>query len=562
MHDLILHNGHVITLDPSSRIVEGLAVKAGKIVAVGASAEVRQGEGPNTECIDLEGKTCVPGFFDAHAHMDREGLKSQGGIRIKGQDSIKDIIDVVAKAASHTPTGEWIITMPMELSRENHLDRYISSETQLKEGRYPTRHDLDVVAPKHPVYIRSVWGWWSKPPFPSVANTLALELAGVTRDTQSPYRTEIMKDKLGDPTGVFIEHNRAPILEYTLLSCVPRFTYEDRVASARMGSAAYAAAGTTSVYEGHGLTPNLINAYQRAYKEDHLSVRVHATLSIPTAMLGNTRIQNHLNQWSIINRDCGSGDNHFRCEGLTLDLGDPEIAKIIARSYPYEQWSGHFYQSIPYTRLVEIGTMAAQLDIRVACLVCYELEEVLCAFEEINKIVPIWDKRWVLVHLVSATNEQLIRIKELGLVVTVTPNFMYEASTRFGLDELGHQGTPIAALVDNSIPVALSSDNVPVSMLWSMWEALARWDNDSKSKLGPSNLSREQALKLICQSGHIIGWNEDNFGSLEIGKVGDIVILDEDPLSCDEEIIKEIKIHQTFVDGQSVFARDKSLKIE
>ena len=137
---------------------------------------------------------------------------------------------------------------------------YISRPDQLTDGRFPTGHDLDAVAPDHAVYIRAVWGWWSRRPFPSVANSLALRRAGVTRDTPAPHNVEIVKDARGEPTGVFLEKNFVPVLEYTLLRDLPRFKYSDRVESVRLGARAYVAVGTTSLYEGHGLTPTVIRA--------------------------------------------------------------------------------------------------------------------------------------------------------------------------------------------------------------------------------------------------------------------------------------------------------------
>src|SRR5215475_10593453 len=164
--DLILHGGKVITLDRSSRVTQAVAVRSGHIAAVGDDAALCKEAAPATRLIDLAGRSVLPGFFDAHPHADREGLKARGGIPIAG-------------AAQTTPAGEWIVLMPMgEPPHE-----YISRPEQLIDGRFPTRHDLDAVAPDHPVYIRAVWGWWSRRPFPSVANTLALEWAGVMRDT-------------------------------------------------------------------------------------------------------------------------------------------------------------------------------------------------------------------------------------------------------------------------------------------------------------------------------------------------------------------------------------------
>jgi predicted amidohydrolase YtcJ len=103
----------------------------------------------------------------------------------------------------------------------------VSRPEELIDSRFPNRYDLDAVAPDNPVYIRAVWGWWSHRPFPSVANSLALALAGVTRHTPAPHNVEIVPDAKGEPTGVFLERNYVPILEYTLFRALPRFTQAD-----------------------------------------------------------------------------------------------------------------------------------------------------------------------------------------------------------------------------------------------------------------------------------------------------------------------------------------------
>jgi len=547
-HNLILHNGKVITLDPSSRIVGAIAIREGRISAVGASAEVLKDKGAQTRTIDLAGSTVVPGFYDGHSHMDREGLKARGGISLEGLHSVEEIVEVVRKAAETTPPGEWIVLMPMGTPKFD----YVYSPEQLREGRFPTRHDLDRVAPGHLVYIRAPWGWWAHRPFPSVANTAALKYAGVTRETPAPYNTEIEKDENGDPTGVFLDRNFGPILEYTLFQSLPRFTYEDRCAGVRLASAAYSKVGTTSGYEGHGLSPELIQAYRKLNEAGDLTVRIDTALSLPTASLTNRRVADLLYEWADLLSGQGSGDDMFRYEGVCLDAGDPEVAKIIGQHYPYVQWAGHFYQYVSHDRFVEIGVLAAKLGLRMNSLVCYDLEHVLRAYEEIDKVVSIRDRRWVIIHVIDASEQQLKRIRDLGLVATVTPNFMYLADDRFGLSELRDRGVPIRELLDADIPVALSSDNVPYSMLWTMWEALARWDNTSKSKLGESRLTREEALRMVTQTGHFITWNEDKMGTLEVGKVGDVNVLDGDPLTCPEDQIKEIGVDYTFVGGRQV----------
>jgi predicted amidohydrolase YtcJ len=145
--DLILHGGKIITLDRSSRVAQAIALRSGHIVAVGDDAALCKEAAPTTQLIDLGGRSVLPGFFDAHPHADREGLKARGGIPIAGLHSVADIIDVVKRAARTTPASEWIVLMRMgEPPHE-----YVSRPEQLAEGRFPTRHDLDAAAPDHPV---------------------------------------------------------------------------------------------------------------------------------------------------------------------------------------------------------------------------------------------------------------------------------------------------------------------------------------------------------------------------------------------------------------------------
>jgi predicted amidohydrolase YtcJ len=546
--DLVLYNGKVVTLDKSSHIFQAVGIANGRIVSVGDSEMVLRDMPPAAHRIDLAGRTVTPGFYDSHPHMDREGLKFRGGIPLDGIDSIEGILDIVRKAVATTPEGEWIVLMPMGTPPTN----YVYKPDQLVDKRFPTRNDLDKVSPKHPVYIRAPWGWWSHRPFPSIANTLAIKTAGVTRDTVMPYNTQMLKDADGEPNGIFLDRNYAPVLEYTLFRALPRFSYEDRVAGVELGAKAYVAAGTTSCYEGHGITPSIIQAYREVNARGDLPLRMTAPLSMPTAAFNDRKIGDILYAWSDRLAGRGTSEGMFRMQGICVDVGDPHVAALIGQHYPYEQWAGHFYQSLTHERFVEIGVIAARLGLRLNCLVCYDLERVLRAYEAINQQVTIRDQRWVIIHVIEATPDQLRRIKELGLFATVTPNFMYMADDRFGLDKLRDKGIPIRQLLDMGIPMALSTDNVPYSMLFTMWQALTRWDNDSKSKLGESNLGREEALRLSVQTGHMLDWNEGNSGSIEAGKVADLTVLGDNPLTCDEDQIKDISVDATIVGGKIV----------
>jgi len=551
--DFILHNGRVLTLDPARPEAQAFSVRDGRIAAVGDSADILRARGRETRILDAGGRTVTPGVFDAHPHMDREGLKARGGIAIEGLASVSEIVEAVREAASRTPAGEWIVLMPMQLAPEHGMPRYVSEPGQLAEGRFPDRRDLDAAAPDHPVLIRGIWGWWGVPPFPSVANSAALALSDVDRDTKAPHGTEIERDAAGEPTGVMRETNRAPILEYTLFGALPRFTFEDRLAAARTAPRAYNAVGTTAGFEGHGLTPAIVESYRRADETGDLTVRLTTTLSVPSGKMDDREVGDYLRGWADRIAAPGHREGNLATDGICLDFGDPNVARIIATGYPYEQWAGHFYQSVAFDRLVGIVTLAAELGIRLACI-AYDIEALLRAYEAVNAKVPIADRRWVIMHLTRATDDQLRRIKALGLIVTVTPNFMYHATTRLGLDELGAEGTPIRRVVDAGIPVALSSDNVPVSMFWAMWSALTRYAADLDTRLGESFLTRDEALSLMTKTGHLLTWDEDRRGTIAPGMDADFAVLDRDPLTCPEDEIRETRALRTFLGGEEVYS--------
>jgi predicted amidohydrolase YtcJ len=204
-------------------------------------------------------------------------------------------------------------------------------------------------------------------------------------------------------------------------------------------------------------------------------------------------------------------------------------------------------------RFVKLGIEAARLELRVNCVVSRDLEYALSAYEAIDKEVPIRDRRWVVIHVNQASDAQIRRMKALGVIATVVPGFLWMAGDRYGLDKLGGDGIPIRRMLDGGVPVALSTDGVPYSMLWTAWEAVARWDEDGQRQLGDSHLTREDALRIAAQSGHWLTWNEDRYGTLEVGKVADMVVLAEDPLSCDLDRLKDIRVERTFLGGRQVF---------
>ena len=203
--DSVLNNGKIITVDAASTIAQAIAIRGDRIVAVGSDIAMTAHVGRSTRVINLGGRNVIPGLVDAHAHMDREGLRevfpSLGPVR-----SIRDIQERIAEIARGRQPGEWIVTMPI-----GDAPYYFGVPDILAEGRWPSRQELDAAAPNNPVYIRSIWGYWRHTfPLVSCANTEALRRAGISRDTLSPVPTlTIDRDAAGDPTGVFLETNQS-----------------------------------------------------------------------------------------------------------------------------------------------------------------------------------------------------------------------------------------------------------------------------------------------------------------------------------------------------------------
>lgn len=199
--DIILSHGKIITADARFSIAESVAIRAGRFIAVGDDGVVQRHAAPHTRHIALDGRAVLPGLIDGHAHMDREGLKDVFP-SLAGCRSIAAIQARIAELAKDRRPGEWIVTMPV-----GEPPFYWDLPESLAEGRWPTRAELDDAAPRNPVYIRPIWGFWRHSlPLVSLANSMALKLAGITRETAPPHPSvTIRKDAAGEPDGVIIE---------------------------------------------------------------------------------------------------------------------------------------------------------------------------------------------------------------------------------------------------------------------------------------------------------------------------------------------------------------------
>lgn len=549
--DWILTNGNVLTGNRRSPRAPGVAIGGGRILALGTAADLRRWRGRRTRRVELAGATVIPGIVDAHAHMDREGLRFLYP-SLESCRSIADIKTLIRSLAARRPAGEWIVTMPVGAP-----PFYLGVADCLAERRMPDRRDLDDAAPDHPVYIRGIWGFWNQPPIFYAANSAALRLAGLGRGTAAPTGVEIVRDAAGEPTGVFIEHNPTPILEFTLMKAAPRFTAADRLRALRDGQRRYHASGVTSIYEGHGVAPELLGAFRQLHESGALTMRSHLALS-PTWRSPEEaeRAIPELASWA---GGEGIGDERLRVAGIYLAFGgDANISRILVDGLPYTGWAGFAEQANDPDAYRALARLARRCGLRVNTIVGARLEELLEIWEEIDKEAPLRAQRWVLVHLARVTARQMQRIKRLGAAATTNPlSHIYSPGSHRTRDiGDGQDWLPHRDLIRNRIPFGVGTDNKIADPFLALWSIVARKSFSGKL-IGPGqSLTVNQALGQSTAGGAAVIGRAHELGSLAPGKLADLVVLSEDPLSMSIADLPKIRVRLAMVGGVAVYRQD------
>jgi hypothetical protein len=519
------------------------------VAAAGGRAEVRRRRGRDTRVVDLRGATVVPGLVDAHAHLDREGLKEVYPSLARCR-SIADIQAVIRRCAARTPKGEWIVTMPVGAP-----PFYPEPTAGLAERRWPTRGDLDAAAPDHPVYIRGIWGYWNRPPVTSIASSRALAAAGITRDTVPPPGVEIRRDAAGEPSGVFVESNLIQVIEFTLFRAAPRFTPAIRLAALGAAQRRYAARGVTAIYEGHGVAPELLAVYREAHARGMLKLRATLALSPTWAGAGEgARVLPDLAAWA---GGRGLGDDRLNVHGICLHYGgDPEVARILHAGQPYTGWAGFVESANSREEYAAQAALAARLGLRVNTLVTRCLPEVLEVWEKIAAETPIAPLRWVLVHLAAASPDQLARVRRLGAVATTNPiSYLHRSGAAEAARAGGAADTllPHRSLARRGIPFALATDNKPADPWLAFAAVVDRRDMTTGAVLGArERLTRAQALAALTTGGAHVTFRERDRGRLAPGYAADLAVLEHDPLRAPLAALAGQTARLTMVGGEVV----------
>jgi predicted amidohydrolase YtcJ len=433
---------------------------------------------------------------------------------------------------------------------------HFDAPSTLAEGRMPHRHELDAAAPDHPVYIPAPGGYWGQPPCHSAMNSRGLQLNAITRDTvPANPNTVIEKDAHGEPLGTFVEKSFVNTLEAELLRAVPRFTYAHRREGIQQAMGLYHAMGTTSIYEGHGCAPEVIAAYQELHDRGDLTMRTAAVLSPRWRSIdeANTLMQD----WAHSLRGRGTGDAMFRVSGLFIAHGgDPCVARIQQRDLTYMGWSGYTQQVNSTEDFETLCRLAGQHDLRVHTIVSDKLAQVAPVMERLAQDFPIGERRWVLEHISRSTPQDLATIGRTGVATTLIPaQYVWKHGTpflNFSPQEMDHV-SPARQLWELGVPVAAGTDAAPHNPLFCLWSMVTRRERTTGRVMGEGGkVDREVALRLLTHGGAYLTFEEHEKGRLVTGHHADIAVLSADPLTAQDDALREITCLATCVGGQWV----------
>jgi predicted amidohydrolase YtcJ len=552
--DLIIHNGKVVTVDSKFRIVQAIAIRGERIIAVGDDKSVLKFKGKETQLIDAGGRTVLPGLYDSHVHP-LSAATSELAEPLPNLKSLDDVFAYIRKKTRDTPEGEWIVLR-------------FAFPTRLKEARFPTLAELDQAALKHPVLYNAGPA--------SMVNSMALKVSGITKDTPNPRNGVIVRDpKTRAPTGMI--RNAQSALK-KVPSSSAKISAKDRRAAVKKLFHLYNEHGITSVADRNG-SRDAVDLYYSLLHGKELTVRVNVARSF-NPYGSREEIARRLD--SLTGKDglggpTGKGGIWIRIGPIKFFL---DGGMLNGTAYMRQPWpKGETYQVVEddYRGLLFVDPDQVKMLVEEAAKRRWQvtahtageaaMDVLLDAYDFVNRQTPIKDMRYCITHANFPSKHNLERCKRLGVCADVQPAWLYKDGTTLarvlGKDRIRWfqpykswlEFTTIGGGSDHMIKL----DPFQAVNPWSPWlgmsVAITR-KLESGQVLNPAErLTREQALRLYTTNNAYLHNEEKEKGSLEIGKLGDVIVIDRDYLTCPEEDIVGTRVLTTIVGGRVVYDR-------
>jgi predicted amidohydrolase YtcJ len=539
--DKIFYNGEIVTLDFGLNTVNSLAVSGDRIIATGRDEDILALKGANTQIIDLGGRTVLPGFIDAHGHFMFNAFFKTKAVDLNSPPighihTMNELIAALKEKADRTPEGEDVIGFGYD-------------DTMLKEQRQPTRDDLDQVSTKHRVYIYHISGHMA------VVNSRIIDGAGLTGSEPQPEGGRYWKDENGRPSGVFEEMPGYKMVDLGF----PQPTPEDLLEIVENGSHIYLAAGATSTQDGATL-PMVLDGLRFAHQSGALKIRVDLwplhTFPVdpyPTHVSGTPLTDDRMitiGAYKIVN------DGSIQC--YTAYLSSPYY-----RPHPTQPkeplYRGYSIFSSEELHAAVLERHKQGWQIAVHGNGDATIEEIINAMEAAQKTWPRNDARHIIVHCQTVREDQLDRMQRLGIIPSFFATHTYYWGDRHRELFLGpHRAEmidPCNSAYVRGMPFTCHNDPMvtPIDPLLSIWSATNRITASGKV-LGPNQcVPVLEAVRSVTTHAAFQAFSENHKGSLEVGKLADMVVLDANPLTIDPVKIKDIEVLATIVGGNVVY---------
>lgn len=537
--DLIVTNCKAYTADPNDTIAEAVAVRDSRILKVGPASEVMRLKGRRTRVLNLDGRLVLPGFIDSHEHCIRKGLQADwvecGSPPMK---TIRDIIKALKAKAADKPAGSWVVG--------NWFD-----ESKLEERRFPTRWDLDEASLDNPIYLGRAGG------HNGVANGMALKIAGIGRDTPQPTGGRIEKEVDGEPTGRLDELAAMNMVRSKIPAPSPEESVRIMVRNWPAVEEELLSWGLTTVHEAHIKAPEA-TAYQELLVQGKLRMRIGLMLDGMAPYEGYAT--SDLSRQGL--RTGFSWGDRLRVIGVKLGVDGAMGSKTAALSRAYEDEPGNRgIVRVTQQELTEETVRCHQAKLRVCIHAIGDrsIDMALDAVEEALKKRPWENHRHRIEHVGYAEEKQLKRMKELGVVVSASIGFCYPIGDSH-LKALGEERMkgyyPMRSLAEHGIVAGGNSDGFGESWaITGIYGCVTRRTMGGKILCEEEAISVMDAIKAYTINGAYLEGVEKEKGSLEPGKLADMVVLDRDILTINPNEIIEAKAVMTIVGGEVVYER-------
>jgi predicted amidohydrolase YtcJ len=533
--DTILYGGKVVTLDQRSSVAQAVALRDGRFVAVGGDAEVRKLAGPATRMIDLGGRTVIPGLNDTHTHFKAAGLALYT-VNLRGAKSVAEALEAIRAFAARKKPGEWVIGGAWH------------PPSQLFEKRYLTRQEIDRAAPDNPVYLPTVGHF-------VMANSRALALAKIDKGTPNPEGGVIERDAAGEATGVLV----GPAIGL-LTRAVPDWTYAEQLGQYRQSMQILNSHGITSTIDG-GLDMSDVRLLKDLAGKGQQTLRV--------GVMYRPAIPKELAQWEESMKApggaSGTGDEWVRLVGVKLGFDGGMTLRTAHTRNPYpDDPKYHGLTYMTFERLKELAEISDRYGWRVGVHVVGDkaVDLALAAFEALDQKRPLAGKRFVLIHASLMQRDQMERARRLGLRADVQNVFMWDKAAtveRFLGKETANRAVPTRTLIEvMGIENVGAGTDFPVNVIdpfLGMYIMVTRKDPRGVVYGASEAITREQALRLYTSSAARYSFEEKAKGTIEPGKLADLVVLSGDLFTVPEEAIKDLKAVTTMVGGKVVYQR-------